>query len=165
MRDRTDLRTEMATLENKLVEARAAATRKNEFLSTLGHELRNPLSTLTNACALLKGPGAADHADRVLAAMERQLAVFRRILDDLRDVTRVDTGRLRLDFQLLNLQAAISSAIELHLPAAQARSQKLRWVFPEPKSSFRQIQSGSSRSPGTCSTTRSSTRLRAARSR
>jgi PAS domain S-box-containing protein len=133
LRDRTDMRTEMATLENQLTEARAAATRKDELLSTLGHELRNPLSTLTNACALLRGPGQAERADRIFAAIDRQLAVFGRIVDDLRDVTRVDTGRLRLELEPLNLQAAIRSAIELHRPAAEARAQLLRCVLPEPE--------------------------------
>ena len=133
MRDRTDLRSEIAALENKVAEAKAAATRKDEFLSTLGHELRNPLSTLTNACALLKGRDEAERDDRIFAAMDRQLAVVGRILDDLRDVTRGDTGRLRLAFEPLNLQAAIVAAIELHLPAAEARSKSLRWVFPEPE--------------------------------
>ena len=133
MRDRTDLRTEVATLENQLGEAKAAATRKDEFLATLGHEFRNPLGTVANACELLRRQVTGGRSDRMFSVLDRQLAVCGRILDDLRDLTRADTDRLRLELEPLNLQEAIHSALELHRPAAQARSQNLRWVFPEPE--------------------------------
>ncbi len=132
LRDRTDLRSEMATLENLVAVAKAAAQRKDDFLATLGHELRNPLGTLTNAFGLLQQRASA--ADEpVFSAVERQLAVFRRLLDDLRDVTRLDTGSLHLDLRPVNLQAAIAAAVGFHTSAAQSRSQRLLAVVPDPE--------------------------------
>ena len=86
LRDRTDMRTELASLENQLEEAKASAARKVEFLATLGHELRNPLHTLATAYQMLARQARLPPDDPTSAVVQRQLAVFVRILDDLRDV-------------------------------------------------------------------------------
>ena len=133
LRDRTDLHTEIVTLENRLAQANATASRKNEFLATLGHELRNPLHTLVSAFEVLKQTADPDKKEKMYPLVERQLSFFSRMLDDLRDATRVDVGALRLALVPLNLQEAIRGAIALHEATVKARSQQLQWIFPEPE--------------------------------
>jgi len=130
LRDRTDLRTELASLEHQVAEAKVSATRKDEFLSTLGHELRNPLNTLSAACEILVRIAKLAREDPKVALISRQFAVVNRLLDDLRDATRVDTRSLRLELAPLNIQAVVRSATELHRSAAEARSQTLNLVVP-----------------------------------
>src|SRR5439155_25368987 len=74
-----------------------ADRRKDEFLATLAHELRNPLAPIRNAVELLRraegDPTLREHAR---AMMERQLAQMVRLIDDLLDISRITRGKLRL---------------------------------------------------------------------
>jgi len=81
-RDRTDIRTQTETLENRLSEALGLARRKDVFLSTLAHELRNPLNAITNAAVLLGRAQDPDHTTKAIEVVERQTAA----IQDLRDV-------------------------------------------------------------------------------
>ena len=129
-RDRTDIRTQTETLENRLSEAVLRARRKDAFLSTLAHELRNPINAITNAAVLVRRAQDPDHTAKAIEVVERQAATMARLIDDLLDATRIDVGRLRLNFEPLNLQEAITSAVALQSASVQAKGQVIRVVVP-----------------------------------
>lgn len=95
-------------------ELRDADRRKDEFLATLAHELRNPLAPLRNALTLLKSTDN-DPASQVETRdmMERQLAQLVRLVDDLLDVSRITRGRIALRKQTLRLDEVVKSAVEI----------------------------------------------------
>ncbi len=95
-------------------ELRDADRRKDEFLATLAHELRNPLAPLRNALTLLK---ATDYDRETLAetrdTMDRQLAQMVRLVDDLLDVSRITRNRIELRKSLVRLDEVVQSAVEI----------------------------------------------------
>ena len=88
--------------------------RKDEFLATLAHELRNPLASLANAINVFKL--AAPRADPLHEAMERQLGLLVRLIDDLLDAARISRGKLELRQMPTTLGAIIDSAVETVAP-------------------------------------------------
>jgi signal transduction histidine kinase/CheY-like chemotaxis protein len=97
-------------------QARAAAERanraKDEFLAMLGHELRNPLAAVSNAAAVIRSrqctPAQLEFATGVI---ERQAAHLKRLIDDLLDVGRVMTGKIRLERRALDLEASVRHVV------------------------------------------------------
>jgi signal transduction histidine kinase/ActR/RegA family two-component response regulator len=126
-----ELRTEIG--ERTLAEARLreADRRKDEFLATLAHELRNPLAPLLNALNTrrLSTAGAAD--DPLQALMERQLAQLVRLIDDLLDVARITRGKLVLRRQETTLEGVLQSAIEIAQPLIQQGRHELTLQLPQ----------------------------------
>jgi signal transduction histidine kinase len=111
---------------------RAADRRKDEFLATLAHELRNPLAPLRNALAILKLPGVdASVAGQAREMMERQLTQMVRLVDDLLDVSRITTGKLSLRKQPVALDAVLRSAIDTAMPFIEARHHALGVSVPK----------------------------------
>jgi PAS domain S-box-containing protein len=109
--------------ERKRVERvlREADRRKDEFLATLSHELRNPLAPIRNALELLRRTGHdAALNERALAIMERQVRQLVRLTDDLLDVSRITRNRIELRRERLDLRTAIRSAIETIEPLSEA---------------------------------------------
>jgi PAS domain S-box-containing protein len=100
---------------------READRRKDEFLATLSHELRNPLAPICNALELMR---RARHDpslnERALAIMERQVRQLVRLTDDLLDVSRITRNRIELRRERLDLRHAIRSAIETIEPLSDA---------------------------------------------
>lgn len=97
---------------------RDAGRRKDEFLATLAHELRNPLAPLRNGLYVLAhtgGQGAA--AGRALAMMERQLGQMVRLIDDLLDLSRLSRGKIALQKERVSLAAVAHQAVETSRPA------------------------------------------------
>jgi signal transduction histidine kinase len=91
--------------------------RKDEFLSTLGHELRNPLAPILNALEIIRLSGNdIDAIGRQRERLERQVGQMVRLVDDLLDVSRITTGKLRLAPELLTLQDVFSSALDISRP-------------------------------------------------
>jgi len=86
--------------------------RKDEFLATLAHELRNPLAPIRNGLQILKAPANDKVASEVREIMEHQVTHLVRLIDDLLDVSRVSEGKINLRTQEITVQAAIESAIE-----------------------------------------------------
>jgi PAS domain S-box-containing protein len=84
---------------------RAANQAKDEFLAMLGHELRNPLGTLTNAVAVLERLPGDDTMRHVVAIIGRQTGHLARLVDDLLDVARVTSGKIELQRAPVELQA------------------------------------------------------------
>ncbi len=110
---------------------RTADRRKDEFLATLAHELRNPLAPMRNALQILSSRGAdGATADRAREILGRQLAQLIRLVDDLLDVSRITTGKLALQTGPVPLAAALQSAIETVRPLAESRGHTLEAVLP-----------------------------------
>ena len=112
--DRAAIAIENAQLYREL---RDADRRKDEFLATLAHELRNPLAPIRNALQLLRMPGAsAAVADDARQMMERQLQQMVRLVDDLLDVSRITRNRLELRRERIEFAAVIQNAVETSRP-------------------------------------------------
>ena len=109
----SELEREMVTRQNVEQELRQAHRHKDEFLATLAHELRNPLSPMTSAVALLQMPTAsvATH-DKALVVLDRQLKHIVRLVNDLLDASRVATGKLSLELELLDVGELLSTVTE-----------------------------------------------------
>jgi PAS domain S-box-containing protein len=95
--------------------------RKNEFLATLAHELRNPLEPIRSAAALL----ARQHADgpaieqKAVSIIQRQVDHLTRLVDDLLDVARINHGKMRLRSEVIRLAEAIDAAIDANRTLAE----------------------------------------------
>jgi len=96
-----------------------ADRRKDEFLATLAHELRNPLAPIRMGTHILRMAGADSAVHPVLPMMERQLQHLTRLLDDLLDVSRITRGKIALRVERIDLRQAIQAAIETSRPAIE----------------------------------------------
>jgi len=110
---------------------READRRKNEFLATLSHELRNPLAPLRNALHILRRQGS----DTAVAAsardiMERQLNSLVRLVDDLMEMSRITSGSLELKHERVELSAVVRNAVETSEPVVQAGQHRLDVSLP-----------------------------------
>ena len=121
------------TEQKRAVEAlEAADRRKDEFLATLAHELRNPLAPLRNSLAILQR--SADEPATFAKAsgvMERQLSHLVRLIDDLLDVSRISLDKLTLRLELADLGAIIEHAVEACRPAAERAGHVLEVHLPQ----------------------------------
>jgi signal transduction histidine kinase len=108
-----------------------ADRRKNEFLATLGHELRNPLAALGNALALLglndPDPETVRWARDLMARQVRQMV---RLVDDLFDLSRIMQGKLGLCKERVELAAVIADAVETARPVIDAKGHELTLSLP-----------------------------------
>src|SRR5205814_1124991 len=84
---------EMERRANELAEAN---TRKNEFIAMLAHELRNPLSAITNAIQLSRKSRTEEHTEWSKDVIERQVKQLTHLIDDLLDVSRIARGKIQL---------------------------------------------------------------------
>jgi signal transduction histidine kinase len=113
---------------------READRRKDEFLATLAHELRNPLAPIRNGIEVLKHAPADPVAGRaVLEMMDRQLAQMVRLVDDLLDVSRISRGKIELRTEPVELSAAIRNALETNRQAIEAAGHELVVDVPAEK--------------------------------
>ncbi|HVL68636.1 MAG TPA: ATP-binding protein [Vicinamibacterales bacterium] len=116
-----------------LVREREANRLKDEFLATLSHELRTPLNAILGWTKLLRGNAVApDGVDRALEKVERNAQVQARLVEDLLEVSRITTGKLRLDIRELDLIALANTAIDSIRPAAEARGVVIERAFDAP---------------------------------
>ena len=89
--------------------------RKDQFLATLSHELRNPLAPILNAVAVLKrAPPASEEVRRARTVIDRQAAFLARLVDDLLDVTRIARGKIRLRKELVDLTEIVRRTVDDH---------------------------------------------------
>jgi signal transduction histidine kinase len=110
---------------------RQADQRKNEFLATLSHELRNPLAPIRQAAALLKTPGVSDDdAAWARDVISRQVSSMGKLLDDLLDLSRISCGKLELRKEVVDLADVVRSAVETVRPLIDARRHALIIEFP-----------------------------------
>jgi CheY-like chemotaxis protein len=119
--------------DRKLMEEtlRQAERRKDEFLATLAHELRNPLAPIRNAVAIL---GKKDALDPELTwsreVIERQVDQMSRLIDDLLDIARIAGGKLLIRKERLPLERAIDMALETSRPHINAAGHSLAVLLP-----------------------------------
>jgi PAS domain S-box-containing protein len=91
---------------------RAAERAKDAFLAMLGHELRNPLGTITNAVAVLDKVGGSDTSRNLVAVIGRQAGHLARLVDDLLDVARLSSGKIELRLEPLDLHELARQSLE-----------------------------------------------------
>lgn len=111
---------------------READQRKDEFLATLAHELRNPLAPVKNALELMKIAGNDQRMiEHARSTMDRQIGHMVRLIDDLLDVSRITTGRLELKMGRVDLAAAVQHALETSRPMVDRMKHELIARLPE----------------------------------
>jgi signal transduction histidine kinase len=110
---------------------RTADRRKDEFLATLGHELRNPLAPILNSLEILKLSGAFEDARTApaCAVMERQVHHLNRLVDDLLEVSRITRGVIEVKKEPLDLTAIVRAAIETSRPVLDNLRHETRVEF------------------------------------
>ena len=105
--------------------------RKDEFLATLAHELRNPLAPLRNSLEILKMPRVdADTIQQTRAMMERQVHHLVRLVDDLLDVSRVMRGKIELRREQVEMANVIARAVETVQPLIAVQGHRLELSLP-----------------------------------
>ena len=119
-------------LQQRVAELAEADRRKDEFLATLAHELRNPLAPIRNALLLMKRPSkdGFDHESERLMA-ERQVAHLTRLIDDLMDVARISQGKIELREERLDLLAVVRRAVETAGPSIRDKNHRLIVSLPD----------------------------------
>jgi signal transduction histidine kinase len=105
--------------------------RKDEFLATLAHELRNPLAPLRNAIFLLKDAQDAGRVQALREMMERQVDQMVRLVDDLLDVSRITQGKITLRRERVDMARVVSSALETAAPAVKKAGCTARAALPD----------------------------------
>jgi signal transduction histidine kinase len=113
-------------------ETRAAEQRKDAFIATLSHELRNPLAPIRNAARFLRNQHPVqDRAGWAIDLIERQVEHLKRLVDDLLDVARLTQGKVTLQLEAVDLAELVHGAIEVSLPLLESRRHRLRLSLPD----------------------------------
>jgi signal transduction histidine kinase len=107
-----------------LLELDKADRRKDEFLAMLAHELRNPLAAVVNAISLLTAPSESDR-EWATAVITRQSGQLAHLIDDLLDVSRITTGKIRLRRQIIDAANVLDRARDAVAPLVNARNHDL----------------------------------------
>jgi signal transduction histidine kinase/CheY-like chemotaxis protein len=107
--------------------------RKDAFLATLAHELRNPLAPIRNAAQILKriSPDMPPEAEWARMTVERQCSHLTRLIDDLMDVSRISSGKIRLQREVFDIRDAVQSAVEINLPIAHEHRHRINVSLPD----------------------------------
>ncbi len=110
---------------------READRRKDVFLATLAHELRNPLAPIRNAAQMLGSPRLGnEQLQWAQSVIQRQVKHMAWLLDDLLDVARITQGKLELKKQIITLNSVVDSAVEAALPLLEGKSHQLNVSLP-----------------------------------
>ena len=121
-----------ANLENTTARLQEADRRKDQFLATLAHELRNPLSPIASAARVLRLKGTDDpdllEAQQVI---DRQVTHLARLVDDLLDVNRISRNKLELRKQRAELAAILNAAVESNRSLIQKRGHGFTMTIPD----------------------------------
>jgi signal transduction histidine kinase/ActR/RegA family two-component response regulator len=113
--------------ERLLRESQEANRLKDEFLATVSHELRTPLTAILGWANMLRaGQLAEDTAARALETIQRNARAQVQLIDDLLDVSRIITGKLRLDVRPVELSHVVEAAVDSVRPAAEAKNIRLQ---------------------------------------
>jgi PAS domain S-box-containing protein len=118
-------------LARQAEELRRADRRKDEFLATLAHELRNPLAPIRTGLDLLARSSDAPRSQQTLGVMQRQIGHMVRLIDDLLDVSRITSGKLQLKRERVALAAIIDTAVEASRPVIERKGHTLEVLVPD----------------------------------
>jgi signal transduction histidine kinase len=122
-RDISNVRRMTEALQSHATKLEQANRVKDEFLATLSHELRTPLTSVLGWSRLLRsGKLSKSERERALAIVERNAQAQTKLIEDLLDVSRIITGKLRLEFQPLQLAAIVKEVVDEFRPAAEAKA-------------------------------------------
>jgi signal transduction histidine kinase/CheY-like chemotaxis protein len=123
---------EMQVRERAEEALRLADRRKDEFLATLAHELRNPLAPIRTGLDILRlRSGDAQATQRATDIMERQLRQMVRLVDDLLDVSRINTGKFTIKSGRVELKAVVNDALEVVRPYIELHGHELVIDLPD----------------------------------
>ncbi|WP_407908472.1 ATP-binding protein [Lysobacter claricitrinus] len=117
-------------LTQAMAKLQLADRRKNEFLATLAHELRNPLAPLRTAITLLERQVATAPPADLHGMMRRQVDHLVRLVDDLMEVSRISQGKIELKRERVTVQSIVDSAVEAARTAVEALGHRLSVVVP-----------------------------------
>lgn len=121
----------MLRARQRQYQVRETQRRKDEFLASLGHELRNPLAPIKTSVALLKHLyPASEQVSKVSGVIERQVTHLTRLVDDLLNVARITSGKILLQRENIELQQVLDHVIELCQPAADSRHISITQALP-----------------------------------
>jgi signal transduction histidine kinase len=118
-------RFEAEVLESQMAQMAETDRRKDEFLAILAHELRNPLQPLQTAVELMEHNPNEPVPERVRGIIQRQVHHIGRLVDDLLDVARFQTGKLDIRREPLALEEVVAEAVNDTRPSAEARKHKV----------------------------------------
>ena len=125
-RDVSDRQRAEQERQRLLAIARDASRLKDEFLATLSHELRTPLNAIVGYVRMMQeGLLTGEKRARALDTVERNVTSLTRIVEDVLDVSRIISGKIRLDVQPVDLSPVIDNALESVRPAANAKGVRL----------------------------------------
>ena len=131
-RDITDRKRAEDKLHRLAAELSDADRRKDVFLATLAHELRNPLAPMRNGLQIMKlTKHNSDAAEQVRAMIDRQLSQLVRLVDDLLDVSRITQGKVELRVERIDLKTVLAAALEASRPAIKEAGHELTVVVPD----------------------------------
>jgi PAS domain S-box-containing protein len=132
MRDRTDMKQQMESLISRIDALQQSDQRKNNFISTLAHELRNPLSAMSSGADLLEQDGVSkEDVEFAAGTIRRQVEFMNRMINDLLEVARAAAGKVQLHRERIVLQDVLRKAIETCRPTIDQRTHKLQQLFPD----------------------------------
>ena len=130
--DVTERRTSEMQLRQLAADLSEADRRKDEFLATLAHELRNPLAPIRSGLQVMKlSGGDAPIVKKTREMMERQVGHMVRLVDDLLDVSRFNTGKVALKRERLQIRAIVDQAMEASQPLVEAGGHTLTVKVPD----------------------------------
>jgi two-component system CheB/CheR fusion protein len=123
--------TEITALKQAEVALKEADRRKDEFLATLAHELRNPLAPIRNAVQILRMRGPQDtDLQWSRDVIERQVQQLTRLVDDLLDISRIARGKVEVRKEVVELSALLERALETSRPLIESSRHRLTVDFP-----------------------------------
>jgi len=131
LRDRTDLRGQIDNLRNQAAAFEAESRRKDVLLGTLAHELRTPLSVLSNAAQLIELASEGEGRLRdATALIRRQVKYLQSLVDDLMEVGRLKAAKVKLELERVDLRAVVDAALETASAALRERRQRAEPIVP-----------------------------------
>ena len=130
IRDVTEQERDVAARKVAEESLRDADRRKDEFLATLAHELRNPLAPIRNALQIMRMTNDASAVDNARGVIERQLGQLVHLVDDLLDVNRISQGKIELRKVDVDIAAIVRDAVETSRPLIDAGRHTLTVRLP-----------------------------------
>ena len=149
-RDVTEQKAAQRKLAETFEQLRRVDQMKAEFLATLSHELRTPLNAILGWVQLLREDQSIDNFQHALPVIERNVLSQSQLIEDLLDMSRIETGKIRLNLQPVDLPAVIGAGIESVRPTAVAKEIRLTTAFSSVTGMVMGDQTESNKSFGIC---------------